>query len=198
MGAAFQPRIALTPAVQIAAVAMGERFSMGIRETQSFLLTAELPHGESIESQLQKGVALSFAKRHELAQRIGQLARKFHTAGYVHRDFYLGHIYAVGDLNKSYKLHLLDLQRVTKGAALYNRWSIKDMTALYFSSKSIEMISNGDRLRVLFAYLGITALDRRSRMFLYRILAKCARVEKHTEKLLKRRRARGELPACIL
>jgi len=182
----------------VPAVAMGERFGMGIRERQSFLLTAELPRGESIESQLGKGVALSTPKRIELARRIGTLARKLHTAGYVHRDFYLGHIYAVGDLNKTYKLHLLDLQRVTPGAALYNRWSIKDITALHFSSKSIDMISNSDRMRVLFAYLGITALDRRSRLFLYRILAKCNRVEKHTDKLLKRRRARGELPACNL
>ena len=138
----------------VPAVAMGEKFRMKFRERQSFLLTAELPGGTSLEKQLAADIVLSCNKRIELARRTGYLARRLHTAGLVHRDFYLGHIYAVGDLNGRYRLHLLDLQRVKTGAALYNRWSVKDMTALTTllpAGANLDAVSYFTRGRIYFS-----------------------------------------------
>ena len=115
------------------AIAMGERFRWKFWEKQSFLLTEEIKNGKSLEKILENNPAVSFKARKDLAERIGEIARKLHSAGFVHRDFYLGHFYVVGDLNGEYKLHLIDLQRVMPGAKIYNRWSLKDISALYFS-----------------------------------------------------------------
>ncbi len=182
----------------VPAVAAGEKLTWRFWEENSFLLTAKLPDGESLEAILGRGERLGYRSREELAQRIGGLARRLHKAGYAHRDFYLGHIYAVGGLAGKYTLHLLDLQRVMRGARLYNHWSLKDMTALYFSSTGITAITNSDRMRVVKSYLGIGILTPKAKRFIHKILKKSERVERHTKKLLARRRARGELPACNL
>jgi len=176
------------------ALAMGEKFRWRFWEKQSFLLTEEIKDGVSVEKILESKPDLSFNVRRKLAERIGKIGRKLHQAGFVHRDFYLGHFYVVGDLNQKYQLHLIDLQRVMPGAKIYNRWSLKDISALYFSSLTLKEVSRTDRLRFLFNYLGIKTLDHKSRRFIYKILMKAYRIEKHTEKLIKRRIKRGELP----
>jgi len=177
------------------ALAMGEKFKLKFWEKQSFLLTEEIKNGVSVEKILEANPVLSFNVRRKLAERIGKIARKLHQAGFVHRDFYLGHFYVVGELNKDYQLHLIDLQRIMPGAKIFNRWSLKDISALYFSSLPLKEISRTDRLRFLFNYLKIETLDSKSRRFINKILMKTHRIEKHTEKLIKRRIKRGELPA---
>jgi len=177
------------------ALAMGEKFKFKFWEKQSFLLTEEIKNGVSVEEILEANPMLSFNVRKKLAERIGNIARKLHQAGFVHRDFYLGHFYLVGELNKDYQLHLIDLQRIMPGAKIFNRWSLKDISALYFSSLPLKNISKTDRIRFLFNYLKIETLDSKSRRFINKILTKTNRIEKHTEKLIKRRIKRGELPA---
>jgi len=177
------------------AIAMGEKFKLKFWEKQSFLLTEEIKDGVSVEKILESKPGLQFNIRKKLAERIGKIARKLHTAGFVHRDLYLGHFYVVGDLSKKYQLHLIDLQRVMPGAKIFNRWSLKDISALYFSSLPLKEISKTDRLRFLFNYLDIKTLDSKSKKFINKILMKAYRIEKHTEKLIKRRIKRGELPA---
>ncbi len=176
------------------ALAMGEKFKWKFWEKQSFLLTEEIKGGISVEKILETKPGLSFNTRKKLAERIGKIGRKLHSAGFVHRDFYLGHFYVVGDLNQEYQMHLIDLQRVMQGAKIFNRWSLKDISALYFSSLPLKEISRTDRMRFLFNYLGITSLDSKSKQFVNKILMKANRIEKHTEKLIKRRIKRGELP----
>jgi hypothetical protein len=183
------------PAVPL--VAMGERFWWGFWERGSLLLSTQLPAGVSLEDELNAGPVFTAAQRQELARRVGRLARRLHMAELVHRDFYLGHIYVVGELHARYRLHLLDLQRVMPGARLYNRWALKDITSLHFSSIPVTVVSKSDRMRFLCAYLEIHTLDERARRFAVRVLRKSARVARHTEKLLVRRRRRGELPACM-
>ena len=178
----------------VAAIAMGERYKNKIFEKTSFIITDELKGGRSLEQILTESIVLSSEDRIRLTERVGKLARKLHLSGLTHRDFYLGHIYVVGSLEGKYKLHLLDLQRVKSGAEIYNRWSVKDISALLFSSEAIECISSADKMRFLFAYLGIKTLDRKSKYFIYKLLAKNDKIEKHTVKLLDKRRKAGELP----
>ena len=176
-------------------LAMGEMFRLKFWEKKSFLITEEIKDGVSVESILAKCPNLSFKIRRNLAEKIGEIGRKLHTAGFVHRDFYLGHFYVVGNLDDEYKLHLIDLQRIMPGAKIFNRWSLKDISALYFSSLPLREISKTDRLRFLFNYLGIKTFDKKSKKFLKNILKKAHKIEKHTDKLIKRRIKRGELPS---
>ncbi|RLD11189.1 MAG: hypothetical protein DRI44_04240 [Chlamydiae bacterium] len=178
----------------VPAIAMGEDFKNKIFEKSSFIITDELKNGRSLEQILNEGISLSVNNIIRLTERVGKLARKLHNSGLTHRDFYLGHIYVVGDLSKEYKLHLLDLQRVKPGAKIYNRWSVKDLSALLFSSNAIKCISSTDKMRFLFTYLNIKTLDRKSKYFIYKLLAKNDKIAKHTVKLLKKRRKSGELP----
>jgi len=178
----------------VPAIAMGEKFKNKIFEKSSFIITDELKNGRSLEQILNEGISLSTKDRIRLAERVGRLARKLHLSGLTHRDFYLGHIYVIGSLSGKYKLHLIDLQRVKSGAKIYNRWSVKDISALLFSSNAIECISSVDKMRFLFVYLGIKTLDRKSKYFIYNLLSKNDKIAKHTIKLLKKRRAAGELP----
>ncbi len=175
-------------------LAMGTHMRGGVWERGSFLLTAELRGGTPLETLLRDGQPLPPVQRAALARRLGLLARTLHMAGWAHCDFYLGHIYVVGDLRGTYTLHLLDLQRLRRGAQIGNRWSLKDITALYFSSVPLAGVRDSDRVRFLHAYMGGAAAGRgRRRRFARAILRKSARVAAHTEKLLVRRRARGEL-----
>ena len=176
------------------AIAMGEKFKNKFFEKQSFIITQELKNGRSLEKILEQSPQISFKNKIRLINKIGALARKLHKAGLVHKDFYLGHIYVVGELEGEYQLHLIDLQRVKFGAKLYNRWSVKDISALLFSSNAIDYITTTDKMRFLFAYLNIKTLDRKTKYFIYKLLAKNDKITKHTVKLLEKRREAGELP----
>jgi len=166
----------------------------GFWERGSFIVTAELRGGRPLEALLREGKPLTLEQRVKLARRLGQLARRLHQAGWVHCDFYLGHIYVVGDVRGAYQLHVLDVQRVRRGARIGNRWSLKDITALYFSSLPLAAIRASDRLRFVHAYMGGGARQRgRRKKFVRAVMRKGERVAAHTKKLLARRRARGEL-----
>ena len=178
----------------VGAIAMGEKFKNKIFEKSSFIISDEMKGGRSLEQILAEKLSLSTENKIKLAERVGRLARKLHESGLTHRDFYLGHIYVVGSLAGRYKLHLLDLQRVKYGAKIYNRWSVKDISALLFSGNAIKNISSTDKMRFLFTYLNIKTLDRKAKLFIYKLLAKNDKIEKHTVKLLEKRRKRGELP----
>ena len=175
-------------------VAMGENMRGGCWERGSFIVTAELEHGIALEALLATRPQLSLRARRRLTARIAQMAQRLHHAGYVHCDFYLGHIYLVGDLEGDYRLHLLDVQRLHDGARIGNRWSVKDISALHFSSVPLTCISNTDRLRCVLAYFGETRVTPPIRRFILRLTRKARRTARHTGKLLARRRARGELP----
>ncbi|MCX7846544.1 MAG: hypothetical protein N2595_00710 [bacterium] len=175
-------------------VAMGRDVRWGFWERGSFVVTGEVSGGRSLEKLLEGGMELSWEERVRLTKRLGRLARRLHEAGWVHRDFYLGHIYVVGDVRGAYRLHVLDVQRLRRGARVGNRWSCKDITALYFSSLRLRGVSATDRMRFLATYLGAEGARRAWRhRFARRVMKKAERVARHTEKLLARRRARGEI-----
>lgn len=175
-------------------VSMGTQYSVTRYPRFSYIITRELENGYSLEEWLHKQTTIPVSVRRKLARDVAHIARRLHKEGYVHRDFYLGHIYIVGDPYTEYTLHLLDMQRVKKGAKIGNRWSVKDICALYFSAYRIPCINSTDYMRFLHAYMGVSKCNRPIKLFIYRIMRKADKVARHTEKLLARRRARGELP----
>ena len=56
------------------------------------------------------------------------MTRRFHQAGFIHKDFYLSHIFVSGE-----QLYLIDLQRVLGPGRFHDRWRIKDLSQLAFT-----------------------------------------------------------------
>lgn len=72
----------------------------------------------------------SFALKRQLIQETARIARTMHENGMNHRDFYICHLL----LNPSLQLYLIDLHRAQIRRRVPQRWVIKDLAALYFSS----------------------------------------------------------------
>lgn len=108
---------------------------------QSFILTRELPASISLEDFCKPWNMRppSFRLKRALIKKVAHIARRLHENGVNHRDFYLCHFLletaslATADL----RLHLIDLHRAEVRDFVPERWKIKDLAGLYFSSKEI-------------------------------------------------------------
>lgn len=116
---------------------------------QSFLITEELPENSSLETLCAhwKTQPPTFTKKQNLITRVAHTARALHTHGINHRDFYLCHFL----LSKEDALYLIDLHRAQIRSCVPERWIIKDLAGLYFSSKDIGLTVR-DLLRFIKEY----------------------------------------------
>ncbi|MGQ0442958.1 MAG: lipopolysaccharide kinase InaA family protein, partial [Methylophilaceae bacterium] len=109
---------------------------------QSFLVTEDLGDIISVEELCEKagkhlwqGKSAKF--KHELLQKMAELAAKLHGAGLCHRDFYLCQLVLkkadlmAGNLH----LYLIDLHRMANGCSANGSEVMKDIAAFYFSAK---------------------------------------------------------------
>ena len=169
-------------------VAFGEEKQAGA----SFLLSeritdAELAHlfvGERFASAATPEL---LAARRLFIRRLAELSRRFHQAGYDHRDFYLSHFFvkeAAGD----FQLRLIDLQRVGRRSHFRRRRLVKDLAALNYSAP--DCITARDKLRFYKCYRDIEKLTAKDRRFIRSILRKTERIRAHDLKS-KRRKQKG-------
>lgn len=122
---------------------------------QSYVLTKELPSHISLEdfckhwSQCSPSVAL----KRLLIKKVASIARTMHNNGINHRDFYICHfLLDVSSLLQSeIKLYLIDLHRAESRTRVPERWLIKDLSGLFFSSKDIGLTKR-DILRFVIEY----------------------------------------------
>lgn len=135
-----------------ASIAVGQERSGGM-VTRSFLMTAEIPGAVEGHTFVE---TLEPATRRRLMRRVGELARRFHAAGFVHKDFYLGHILVVPGAGEP-ELFLIDLQRVMKPCCFRERWIAKDLGALAYSSLRAGA-TRTDLMRLYLEYCGQTRL----------------------------------------
>ena len=136
--------------------ACGEQMQGG-RELRSFILLAEVP-GESLEKwvprelppvQRETDPQLRRARLDALARLIARL----HTAGFVHRDLYLSHVFINVNDEPDNTYTLIDLQRVfTPVPWRRRRWVIKDLAALDASTPT-DRVGVRERLRFLARYV---------------------------------------------
>jgi heptose I phosphotransferase len=89
---------------------------------------------------------------------VAELARRFHDAGFVHKDFYLGHILVVRGAAEP-ALFLIDLQRAVKPCCLRERWITKDLGALAYSALRVG-VSRAEVMDLYRAYCGSEELSR--------------------------------------
>jgi len=140
-----------------APVAHGQQRRYGI-VVASFLLQQEIAGGAPANEYLQK---LTASRRWRLLAEIGQLARRLHDAGFIHKDLYLQHIFVV-ERGDGWDLYLIDLQRVLGPRHHRKRWYLKDAAALAFSACAHAHCSRSDLLRLYKAYDGGKKTDRRN------------------------------------
>jgi len=145
---------------------------------RSFVMTAEI--AGAVEGQAY-AESLPTARRRRFFLRVGEIARRFHGAGFVHKDFYVGHVLAVPGAGEA-ELFLIDLQRAMKPCCFRERWIAKDLGAMAYSMFNAGA-SYTDLLRVFLEYGGWTKLDdpqkQLARKVMRRVLALRRRQPKH-------------------
>ena len=138
-------------------VAVGQVRSGGVVE-RSFLMTAEIRGGLPGEAYF--ATKLRGGKPHRKwrwLSEAGAWARRFHQAQFIHKDFYLPHVFVVEE-GDAWRFHLIDLQRMRGPHWHLPRWYTKDLIALAFSARAMAGCSRTDLLRLYKAYTARKAL----------------------------------------
>lgn len=124
---------------------------------ESFVLMQELKPVISLEELCLtwRHTPPSFVFKCELIKEVARMTRLMHENGMNHRDFYICHFL----LNtESMQLSLIDLHRAQIRCKTPQRWVIKDLAGLYFSSKDIGL-KRRDYYRFMKAYRGKSVRD---------------------------------------
>ncbi len=109
---------------------------------------------------------MNVKRKNDLLQKWAKLAADFHRLGYNHRDFYLCHFF-VHDDRENFILHLIDLQRVQKRRFFRQRWIVKDLAQMAYSS--LSLVSKTFRLRFFLKFLGKEKLTIKDKRFIGKI-----------------------------
>lgn len=124
--------------------AYGQRGS-NIAELESFVITESLEPALSLEDLTLNWASEkpSLGLKRALIKRVAIIARQIHQHGLNHRDLYICH-FLLKDVDfknmtdpNCLPLYLIDLHRVQIRSKTPERWLVKDIAALYFSSMDI-------------------------------------------------------------
>ena len=129
-------------------IAAGQKKSGGV-VTRSFVMTEEIRGGTPGDSYCR---GLDTAERRQFFAELAVLARRFHDAGFAHRDFYLCHFFVV-PRERSREIFLIDLQRVFQPRLFRERWLVKDLGSLAYSALNAGA-TEADVLHFVKTYLG--------------------------------------------
>ncbi len=129
---------------------------------QSFILLEDLASTISLEDLIKQWPTNppSFQLKRWLIEEIALIARKLHQHGLNHRDFYLCHFLlsipdGLENVRQPIQLYLIDLHRAQWRTKTPLRWIIKDLAALYFSSKEI-ILTQRDLYRFMKVYHNVS------------------------------------------
>lgn len=137
-------------------VACGQRGWNPARQ-QSFLITKELTDTISLEDLAKDWHERKdfIAIKRAILPQVARMVRRIHSCGMNHRDLYICHIHVSKrwlDNPVSYpELFIIDLHRAQIRQSVPQRWLVKDIASLHFSSMDAGITSN-DRLRFMRAY----------------------------------------------
>ena len=166
---------------------------------QSFLITDALENTEDLEHWLPRWQQLGTAPemlrmKRRVLEKVATIARRLHGNGINHRDFYLCHfrLQLDGQGNPA-DLHdpcifLMDLHRAQLRRRTPQRWIIKDIAALLYSSlyasKGLNL-TRSDYLRFVRSYTGANWRTemRRQQGFWRRVIRRAVRSQKKSTKL---------------
>jgi heptose I phosphotransferase len=152
------------------AIALGQETDRGM-VTRSFLMTAEISSAIEGDTFAER---LAPVDRRRLMRRVAELARRFHGAGFIHKDFYLGHILVVPGAGEP-ELFLIDLQRVVKPCCFRERWIAKDLGAMAYSSLRAGA-TRTDLMRFYREYCQGARLGSAEKQLAHRVVRRVARL----------------------
>jgi len=159
-------------------VAFGEKLHAdGLLE--SFLLTEELQGYRDLRDFLGRRFAPAPAQctagrdreLDRLIRRVAEVARRFHSAGYNHRDLYCCHFFVKEPAPGEFDIRLIDLQRVQCRRWFRRRWLVKDLAQLAWSAPR-DRIKCTHRLAFMRHYLGVRKLRPADKRLIREVLLK--------------------------
>ena len=145
-------------------IAFGSRMR-GWFEQSGFGITGEVA-GASLEKLTEKwsgdpGTTPSPADRREIIDQLAKIAFRLHSNGLFHRDLYLCHVFMSRREDDRIVLSVIDLGRMIRAGLRFERWRIKDLAALAYSSPS-PLVTRADRIRFLYHYARLEARGNRA------------------------------------
>ena len=145
-------------------IATGQ-FKSGGSVTRSFLLTAEITGGEAAHECL-RALKLQPRARRAFLREVGAVSRQFHGAGFVHKDYYLSHLFVAPGVKPGERaFYFIDLQRLARPRLLNRRWRIKDAAQLAYSTL-LDGATRADLLACYLAYADRKTLDVEDRRWI--------------------------------
>lgn len=158
-------------------IARGQDASEGNAVRSSFIMTAELSGAEEGHHYARK---LDRLERRRLLRRVAELTRRLHAGGWVHKDLYLGH-YLVTPTQPEPSIVLIDLQRCMQPCCFAQRWRVKDLAALVYSSLKAGVTAS-DLAAGYRIYRGKRRLDGPSRRMARQVMGRVRWLKTRTPK----------------
>ncbi|QDT66832.1 lipopolysaccharide kinase InaA family protein [Calycomorphotria hydatis] len=112
----------------------------------------------------------------QLMNAVCDVAVKFHTLGYNHRDFYTCHFFVKEPQPNEFEVHLIDLQRVQRWSTFRRRWIVKDLGQLVYSCPP-ELVGVRERMSFFKRYLGVKKLDAGQKKLARDVWARVSRMQ---------------------
>ena len=113
--------------------------------------------------------------KQRLVRQLARFVQRFHERGWCHRDCYLCHIFIAPRPNGRFALTFIDLHRVFRPRWRLDRWRIKDLAALNFSTPPTAA-SRTLKLRFARKYLLTDWLTPVQKRLLRRVVGKSGRI----------------------
>ena len=112
-----------------------------------------------------------------LIVQVADIARRFHAAGFNHRDFYCCHFLVKETSPGRFDVRLIDLQRVQRRRWFRRRWIVKDLAQLASMSPDDRV---GCREKILFlrTYLGVRKLRPQDKRLVRDVLWKLSLIRR--------------------
>jgi len=180
----------------VSPVAAGERF-VKLFWLQSFLITEDFSPFISLEYMLRDNPEFFMdendsSRKRNLINRLGIFARRMHEKGFNHRDFNATHILLYyKDKSDAPDIALFDLQRVNRNSASRFRWVIKSLSELNFTLPE-SIFNKKDRISLLLSYKGKKKFNAWDWLQWLWIKKKTAKIKRHTEKMMAKRKERRQ------
>ncbi|HWB07789.1 MAG TPA: lipopolysaccharide kinase InaA family protein [Pirellulales bacterium] len=162
-------------------VAFGEQVTGDLAE--SFFMTEELCGFAPLDDFVRRRfvpAAERTRRDHDLLSlvtAVGDVANRFHAAGFNHRDFYCCHFFIQELASRRFAIRLIDLQRVEHRRWLRGRWIVKDLAQLAYSAPR-ERIGNTLRMAFIKRYVGVSRLSLADKRLIRRVLLRQRAMER--------------------
>ena len=121
------------------------------------------------------------ASLRRLIVQVADIARRFHAAGFNHRDFYCCHFLAKETSPDCFDVRLIDLQRVQRRRWFRRRWIVKDLAQLASMSPD-EQVGCREKILFLRTYLGVKKLRWQDKRLVRAVLAKLSAIRRRMKK----------------